>query len=333
MKNWSLAARRQRFCTDSRAHIGTDRLHRILPVFRGRMESLGVRFHWNTRLDGLVLDSGRPRRARAVRTSAGEMPCDAVLLALGHSAAGQHASASRQGVRVGSQTVSAGCAGRASQELINRGRYGEGPGGRIVGSRVLQPGVQGRRRRADELLVLHVPWRADRREHERPRTVVHQWHEQLEALVAVGQRRAGYHLRSRGVRSRSVSQVLIFKRRSSVASSSPAAATTRRQRRTPRTFSLEVHGETPALQLRVRHLRGANRHVATARRPRRHRARPSEVRASDSRIQHGCRFARRIGIAQLGSRSGCPATPTHWWPRVSTTCIRSAKAPATRVAS
>jgi uncharacterized FAD-dependent dehydrogenase len=60
---------------DSRAHIGTDRLHRILPVLRGRMESLGVRFHWNTRLDGLVRESGSLRRVRAVRTSAGEMPC------------------------------------------------------------------------------------------------------------------------------------------------------------------------------------------------------------------------------------------------------------------
>ena len=71
---------------DSRAHIGTDRLHRILPVLRARMESLGVRFHWNTRLDNLLLDAGPPRRVRAVRTSAGEMPCDALLLALGHSA-------------------------------------------------------------------------------------------------------------------------------------------------------------------------------------------------------------------------------------------------------
>src|SRR5690606_14310895 len=74
---------------DSRAHIGTDRLHRILPRLRERMEALGVRFHWNVRLDGLVVGPGDPRdpasmqRIRAVRTSEGEMPCDVLLLAVG----------------------------------------------------------------------------------------------------------------------------------------------------------------------------------------------------------------------------------------------------------
>ena len=118
---------------DSRAHIGTDRLHRILPVFRGRMESLGVRFHWNTRLDGLVLDSGRPRRARAVRTSAGEMPCDAVLLALGHSARDSMRVLHGQGVRVAAKPFQLGVRVEHPQELINRGRYGEGPEAALLG--------------------------------------------------------------------------------------------------------------------------------------------------------------------------------------------------------
>ncbi len=38
---------------DSRAHIGTDRLHGIVLRLRARMESLGVRFHWATRMTGL----------------------------------------------------------------------------------------------------------------------------------------------------------------------------------------------------------------------------------------------------------------------------------------
>ena len=118
---------------DSRAHIGTDRLHRILPVFRGRMESLGVRFHWNTRLDGLVLDSGRPRRARAVRTSAGEMPCAAVLLALGHSARDSMRVLNGQGVRVAAKPFQLGVRVEHPQELINRGRYGEGPEAALLG--------------------------------------------------------------------------------------------------------------------------------------------------------------------------------------------------------
>ena len=112
---------------DSRAHIGTDRLHRILPVLRGRMESLGVRFHWQTRLDGLVLNVGTPRCVRAVRTSAGELPCDALLLALGHSARDSVRLLHTQGVRVEPKPFQLGVRIEHPQDLINRGRYGEGP--------------------------------------------------------------------------------------------------------------------------------------------------------------------------------------------------------------
>jgi uncharacterized FAD-dependent dehydrogenase len=118
---------------DSRAHIGTDRLHRILPVLRSRMESLGVRFHWNTRLDGLVLEAGHPRRVRAVRTSAGEMPCDALLLALGHSARDSVRTLHTQGVRVASKPFQLGVRIEHPQELINRGRYGEGHAAALLG--------------------------------------------------------------------------------------------------------------------------------------------------------------------------------------------------------
>jgi uncharacterized FAD-dependent dehydrogenase len=118
---------------DSRAHIGTDRLHRILPVLRGRMESLGVRFHWHTRLDGLVLELGPPRHVRAVRTSAGDMTCDALLLALGHSARDSVRLLHRQGVRVAAKPFQLGARVEHPQELIDRGRYGEGPEVAILG--------------------------------------------------------------------------------------------------------------------------------------------------------------------------------------------------------
>jgi uncharacterized FAD-dependent dehydrogenase len=118
---------------DSRAHIGTDRLHRILPVLRGRMESLGVRFHWQTRLEGLVLQSESPRRVRAVRTSTGEIPCDAVLLALGHSARDSVRLLHDLGLRVAAKPFQLGVRIEHPQELINRGRYGEGPEAALLG--------------------------------------------------------------------------------------------------------------------------------------------------------------------------------------------------------
>ncbi|MSO50422.1 MAG: hypothetical protein EXQ49_11085 [Acidobacteria bacterium] len=118
---------------DSRAHIGTDRLHKILPVLRGRMEARGVRFHWNTRLDGLVMDScntddgASVRRVRAVRTSQGEMPCDALWLALGHSARDTVRLLHEQGLQVAAKPFQLGVRIEHPQELITRGRYGDGP--------------------------------------------------------------------------------------------------------------------------------------------------------------------------------------------------------------
>lgn len=118
---------------DSRAHIGTDKLHKILPVLRGHMEALGVRFHWNTRLDGLVLDAGVPQRVTAVRTSVGEIPCDAVFLAVGHSARDTITALHAQGVRVEAKPFQLGVRIEHPQALITRGRYGTGPEATMLG--------------------------------------------------------------------------------------------------------------------------------------------------------------------------------------------------------
>jgi len=71
---------------DARAHVGTDRLHRILPRLRAELAAAGVRFHWRTRVDALRLASGVPTRVVALETTRGEIACDALLLAPGHSA-------------------------------------------------------------------------------------------------------------------------------------------------------------------------------------------------------------------------------------------------------
>jgi hypothetical protein len=112
---------------DSRAHIGTDRLHRILPRLRERMESIGVRFHWNTRLEGLAIVPGSPRNVRAVRTSAGELPCDVLFLAVGHSARDTLRALHAQGVQVAAKPFQLGVRIEHPQALITRGRYGDSP--------------------------------------------------------------------------------------------------------------------------------------------------------------------------------------------------------------
>jgi uncharacterized FAD-dependent dehydrogenase len=106
---------------DSLAHIGTDRLHRILPAFRARLEGLGVSFRFDTRLESLVLDGAR---VRAVQTSAGELDCDALVLAVGHSARDTWAMLREQGVPFEPKPFQLGVRIEHPQELIDSGSYG-----------------------------------------------------------------------------------------------------------------------------------------------------------------------------------------------------------------
>ena len=110
---------------DARAHIGTDRLHSVLPALRTRLEELGVSFAWNTRLDGLRLGPEPERRISAVSTSAGELPCDALLLAPGHSAEDTWRALHAQGVPFEAKPFQLGVRVEHPQELIDEGRHGE----------------------------------------------------------------------------------------------------------------------------------------------------------------------------------------------------------------
>ncbi len=110
---------------DARAHVGTDRLHRILPRLRGRLEARGVSFAFGTRLEALIADAGPPRRIRALATSRGELGCDAVVLASGHSARDTWHALERDGVALEAKPFQLGVRIEHPQELVDAGRYGK----------------------------------------------------------------------------------------------------------------------------------------------------------------------------------------------------------------
>lgn len=113
---------------DARAHIGTDKLHRILPRLRARMAEAGVQFHFDVRAEGLVCeDLGGRRAVRAVRTTRGEVPCDALIVAVGHSARDTWAWLARDGVAFEAKPFQLGVRIEHPQALITAGRYGVGP--------------------------------------------------------------------------------------------------------------------------------------------------------------------------------------------------------------
>ena len=135
LEEWIACGAPEEIAFDARAHIGTDRLHRILPRMREGMEALGVRFHWGTRLEGLVVDeAGGGQRVRALRTSAGELPCAAVFLALGHSARDSLEKLAAQGVILEPKPFQLGVRIEHPQSLIDSARFGQATLARRLGA-------------------------------------------------------------------------------------------------------------------------------------------------------------------------------------------------------
>jgi len=108
---------------DARAHIGTDRLHRILPRLRSKLESMGVRFHFDTRLEGW--ESEASGRVHTLQTSQGGLACDAVVLALGHSARDTIRSLAEQGLALEAKPFQIGLRIEHPQALVDLARFGE----------------------------------------------------------------------------------------------------------------------------------------------------------------------------------------------------------------
>lgn len=118
---------------DARAHVGTDRLHRILPALRERLAAAGVLFHWRTRIDRLVIGAAAPRGVHAIAGPRGELPCAALVLAPGHSARDTWRGLATQGVPFEAKPFQLGVRIEHPQGLVDRARHGDGPEAALLG--------------------------------------------------------------------------------------------------------------------------------------------------------------------------------------------------------
>ena len=86
---------------DSRPHVGSNRLPRVLEALRDHLVALGVDYRFEASVAGLRVAGGR---VRAVRLAGGdELPADVVVLAVGHSARPVYAWAAAGRHRAGTQ--------------------------------------------------------------------------------------------------------------------------------------------------------------------------------------------------------------------------------------
>jgi len=106
----------------AKPHIGTDRLRTVVGSLRRYLEERGMRVLFGQRLTDLVTGSGRLRGV--IVNDATEFPCDALILAPGHSARDTYEMLERRGVMLESKPFAVGVRVEHPQELINRIQYG-----------------------------------------------------------------------------------------------------------------------------------------------------------------------------------------------------------------
>jgi uncharacterized FAD-dependent dehydrogenase len=111
---------------DSRPHLGSNRLPKMLAGMRVHLENKGVRYCFDAVFSTIVQNDGR---IAAVRTTAGEeIPADIVILATGHSARDVYEWASSAGIALERKGSAVGVRIEHPQELIDRIQYGAAAG-------------------------------------------------------------------------------------------------------------------------------------------------------------------------------------------------------------
>ena len=111
---------------ETRPHVGSNRLPRLLTALRTHLTELGVVYRFETSMVGLRSAGGR---VRAVQVEGGdEIEADAVVLAVGHSARAVYDWATRDGIAIVRKPFALGVRIEHPQRLIDEIQYGEAAG-------------------------------------------------------------------------------------------------------------------------------------------------------------------------------------------------------------
>lgn len=116
----------------SKPHIGTFKLVSMVERMRATIESLGGEIRFQSRVDDLIIDDGQ---IRGVMLASGEtIPCDHVVLAIGHSARDTFEMLYGRGVYIEAKPFSIGFRIEHPQALIDTCRFGENAGHPMLGA-------------------------------------------------------------------------------------------------------------------------------------------------------------------------------------------------------
>lgn len=107
---------------DARPHIGSNLLPKVVTALRERLEACGARFRFGARVVDVDVHAGAVRGARLADGE--ELPCDALVLATGHSARDVYRMLDARGVGLQPKSLAVGVRIEHPQALINRLQYG-----------------------------------------------------------------------------------------------------------------------------------------------------------------------------------------------------------------
>ncbi|MCC2977420.1 NAD(P)/FAD-dependent oxidoreductase [Sphingomonas sp. PL-96] len=123
--------------TEAHPHIGTFRLVTMVESMRETIEQLGGEYRFSTRVDGLDVstDGSGARQLRGLHLSTGEyLEAERVVLAVGHSARDTFEMLHAAGVHAEAKPFSIGVRIEHPQSWIDRARFGQDAGNRILGA-------------------------------------------------------------------------------------------------------------------------------------------------------------------------------------------------------
>ena len=115
----------QEIAVRQKPHIGTDRLRDIIVSIRQEILSLGGQVFFDTPLTGLCVKNGT---LVGVQTPNGDIPCEALVLAVGHSARDTFEMLSKAGLELRAKPFSVGFRAEHLQSRIEESLYHEAAG-------------------------------------------------------------------------------------------------------------------------------------------------------------------------------------------------------------
>ncbi len=106
-------------------HVGTDLLRQVIASIRREIEQLGGEVRFDTALTGLTVKNGR---LAGIETTEGTLPCEVLVLAVGHSARDTFAMLQKSGLNLICKPFSVGFRAEHLQTAIEESLYHEAAG-------------------------------------------------------------------------------------------------------------------------------------------------------------------------------------------------------------